>query len=179
MDNENETSDAVTHGLPKTSGFPAPTATTSPGTALEPTPDARSTVAVASEGQDRNGIFRHLVSNDQDITGLVAYSIYKQNKLDWLGAFDAAKGRAPSDGELSAYIIGEGTPRRLATYRHLAEATLAGQGPDVDGGSRTGLRRGASPVSAVSPSLIALYVGIAILFGIGFWLATRFTMASH
>ena len=46
------------------------------------------------------------------IAGLVAYSIYKQNKLDWLAAFETAKGRAPNDAELASYIIGEGTPRR-------------------------------------------------------------------
>jgi hypothetical protein len=83
---------------------------------------------------ERNAVFVSLVTGDQDIVGLVAYSIYKQNKHDWLIAFDKAKGRAPNDGEVQAYILGESTPRRLAIYRHLAEATLEGRGPEVPAG---------------------------------------------
>jgi hypothetical protein len=89
--------------------------------------------AVAGD-EERNGVFESLVTSDADIVGLVAYSIYKQNKHDWLVAFEKAKGRQPNDGELSAYILGEGTPRRLAIYRHLAEATLEGRGPEVPAG---------------------------------------------
>ncbi len=78
---------------------------------------------------DRNPIFDALVTPDEDISGLVAYSIYKQNKRAWLDDFIKATGRAPTDAEVRAYIIGESTERRLNTYRHLAAATLAGQGP--------------------------------------------------
>src|SRR5947209_353481 len=69
--------------------------------------------------EERNAVFESLVTGDQDIVGLVAYSIYKQNKHDWLVAFERTKARAPTDGESSAYILGESTPRRLAIYRHL------------------------------------------------------------
>lgn len=82
----------------------------------------------------RNAVFAALVKGDSDITGLVAYSIFKQNELDWLQEFRSAKGREPSEGEADSYIIGESTPRRLATYRHLADATLSGNGPDVANG---------------------------------------------
>lgn len=82
----------------------------------------------------RNAVFAALVKGDADITGLVAYSIFKQNELDWLQEFRSAKGREPSEGEADSYIIGESTPRRLATYRHLADATLSGNGPDVASG---------------------------------------------
>ena len=130
MDNEMAAA-AVEPSLPKSAAFSpikaGPIATTIASTA--------GTAAI--ETSDRNGVFRHLVGNDSDITGLVAYSIYKQNKLDWLSAFETAKGRSPDDAELASYIIGEGTPRRLATYRHLAEATLAGHGPDVEGGQKS------------------------------------------
>ena len=82
---------------------------------------------------DRNPIFDALVTPDEDISGLVAYSIYKQNKRAWLDDFIKATGRAPTDAEVRAYIIGESTERRLNTYRHLAAATLAGQGPRTAG----------------------------------------------
>ena len=85
----------------------------------------------------RNAVFAALVKGDADITGLVAYSIFKQNELDWLQEFRTAKGREPTEGEADSYIIGESTSRRLATYRHLADATLSGNGPDVATGGPT------------------------------------------
>src|SRR5450755_547473 len=80
---------------------------------------------------EHNTIFDSLVTREGEIAGLVAYSIYKQNKRAWLQDFLKATGRPPTDDESRAYIIGESTDRRLATYRHLAAATLAGQGPDA------------------------------------------------
>ena len=90
-----------------------------------------SPAPASDAGEDRNPVFEMLVSGDNDIIGLVAYSIYKQNKRDWLIAFSHVKGREPTEDERASYIIGESTPRRLATFRHLAEATLEGRGPDV------------------------------------------------
>ncbi len=96
--------------------------------------DMESARAAASGDGERNEVFSSLVTNDNDIVGLVAYSIYKQNKHDWLVAFNKLKSREPNDDELQAYIVGESTPRRLSTYRHLAEATLEGRGPKVNVG---------------------------------------------
>ena len=83
------------------------------------------------EGEvERNPIFDALVGSDgEDVAGLVAYSIYKQNKRAWLDDFLKATGRAPSDAETRSYIIGESTERRLATYRRLAASTLSGEAP--------------------------------------------------
>jgi len=83
--------------------------------------------AVARDESDRNPIFDALVSTDGEIAGLVAYSIYKQNKRDWLEDFKKHVGRLPNDPETRSYIIGESTERRLATYRQLAQTTLGGQ----------------------------------------------------
>jgi hypothetical protein len=80
---------------------------------------------------ERNPIFDSLVKVEGDVAGLVAYSIYKQNKRAWLQDFLKTTGRPPSEAESRSYIIGESTDRRLATYRHLAAATLAGQGPEA------------------------------------------------
>ena len=88
---------------------------------------------------DRNTVFGSLVTEDSDVVGLVAYSIYKQNKHDFLVAFSKTKGREPNDAEMAAYTMGESTPRRLAIYRHLAQATLDGRGPDspaIPGGQK-------------------------------------------
>ena len=50
------------------------------------------------EGEvERNPIFDALVGCDgEDVAGLVAYSIYKQNKRAWLDDFVKAAGRAPT-----------------------------------------------------------------------------------
>ena len=159
--------------------------------AAVPAGSEASVAATAGAGRsDRNGVFAHLVHDDGDIAGLVAYSIYKQNKLDWLRAFEAAKGRAPDENELASYIIGEGTPRRLATYRHLAEATLAGKGPEVDGAPTSlarpsiGARRsrvfaGGRLQEGFATGALALYGLIAILFIVGFYLAMHFTATTR
>jgi len=102
-----------------------------------PVADTFQSLQATSEGDERNIVFKSLVTGDTDIVGLVAYSIYKQNKHDWLIAFAKNKGRDPNEAESHAYIIGEGTARRLATYRHLAEATLDGRGPVVTAGPAT------------------------------------------
>jgi hypothetical protein len=131
---------------------------------------------------ERNAVFTNLVQEDGDIVGLVAYSIYKQNKVDWLQAFQKAIGRAPSDAELASYIIGESTPRRLATYRHLAGATLAGNGPETtsDGSwannPALGLRPGPQGKRGVSwiASSIVSYAILAAAILIGVWLVARY-----
>ena len=90
-----------------------------------------SAPAKADAGDGRNPIFEMLVSGDNDIVGLVAYSIYKQNKRDWLMAFSKSRGREPNEDEVAAYIIGDSTPRRIATFRHLAQAALDGRAPET------------------------------------------------
>ncbi len=91
--------------------------------------------APAGAVEERNTIFDRLVKVEGEVSGLVAYSIYKQNKRAWLSEFQKVVGRPPTEAETRAYIIGESTERRLATYRHLAQATLAGQGPEGRAGS--------------------------------------------
>jgi hypothetical protein len=148
------------------------------------TPPAKELVKDAAAESDRNPVFTSLVREDGDIVGLVAYSIYKQNKLDWLLAFQNQRGRAPTEAEQIAYIIGEGTPRRLAIYRHLADATLAGSGPDnlTEAGTGEAARRAYFRPKDEKPmkglgwfgiSLLA-YAALTIALLLGIWLATRY-----
>ncbi len=132
---------------------------------------------------ERNAVFESLVTGDADIVGLVAYSIYKQNKHDWLVAFDKAKGRAPNENEVSAYILGESTPRRLAIYRHLAEATLEGRGPEVPAGPATeafaqrtyGAAARRAPAKSGGSGLSAVaWIGLAVVFIGAVLLAAKF-----
>ncbi len=126
--------------------------TTPPANAASPSVTLQ---AIARDEADRNPIFDALISSDGEISGLVAYSIYKQNKRDWLEDFKKLTGRLPTDAETRAYIIGESTERRLATYRLLAQTTL-GQQP---------ARAGASPVSKtrlIGGAIWALAIVVAL-----------------
>jgi hypothetical protein len=155
------------------------------GTAVRPIGGEYSQASVSglsgAEDADRNPVFTSLVKADNDIVGLVAYSIYKQNKLDWLLAFQRATGREPNEQENLAYIIGEATPRRLATYRHLADSTLSGSGPDVPSASgKSGDRaspayRGKYGAAAQGrPATIVIYVILAIVVILAIIAAVKF-----
>ncbi len=134
---------------------------------------------------EHNVVFTSLVTADDDIVGLVAYSIYKQNKYDWLQAYGRLEGRMPDAAEVQSYLLGESTARRLATYRHLAQAVLDGRGPDVIGspngaaarsaasrqsatGSRPGLAANKADfrlsASAIAGVLVALIVVVALVW---------------
>ncbi len=97
---------------------------------LSPAPEetlpavAANAPPATSAPEPPRGIFGRLVGGDDDLVGLVAYSLYKQNKIDWMRAFEKAHGRAPGEPEFSVYALGENTERRVATYRFLAEATI-------------------------------------------------------
>ena len=132
---------------------------------------------------ENNVVFTSLVTGDRDIVGLVAYSIYKQNKYDWLQAYSRLQGRMPNADEAQAYLLGESTLRRLATYRHLAEAVLDGRGPDVPGAplgdlpQRDGTRRPALSSSA-SPTRpgARFQIGPGTILGLGVALVALLVM---
>jgi hypothetical protein len=121
---------------------------------LPPRPDLEGEV-------ERNPIFDALVGADEeDVAGLVAYSIYKQNKRAWLDDFVKTTGRAPSEAETRSYIIGESTERRLATYRRLAASTLSGDAPSRAAG------RGKAPVTGIATGAlwaVAIIVALAVV----------------
>jgi len=139
--------------------------------------DQAQAAAFQPEIQDsgRNAVFAALVKGDSDITGLVAYSVFKQNELDWLQDFRNAKGREPTEAEADSYIIGESTPRRLATYRHLADATLSGNGPDVAAGGPSTPRAAYQPAAGGGLGMSAVvYVVLALVLLVAVYFAARF-----
>jgi hypothetical protein len=101
----------------------------------------------------RNPIFELLVKGENDVTGLLAYGLYKQNKRDWLIAFQANNNRAPDQNELAAFILAERIPRRVMTYRHLAENMLSRDGYKLSG-TKAGLF-GAAPEPANDTTSLA------------------------
>lgn len=130
---------------------------------LNSEPSGKTLTAVAQRDAERNPIFDALVSEDGEISGLVAYSIYKQNKRSWLEDFKKLVGRLPTEAETRAYIIGESTERRLATYRLLAQTTL-GHNPL---GAGAGQRRGGGGGAAAAIWALAIVVALGLVgFGL-------------
>lgn len=172
----------------------APTSTAAPvpapGSILTMLPNNLAVAAGANNNSDTGGesLFTNLVRADGDIVGLVAYSIHKQNEHDWLQAFTKANNRPPDAAEMAAYLLGELTSRRLATYRHLAAATLAGKGPEMPAGDNgeaylppsqfTAARY--APPQARSESrvsrggTIAAYIALAVVVVVAVLLAARY-----
>ena len=147
-------------GLPSAGDF-APLAATAPSTGVAA---AGPAVPVETTDDGHNAVLEALVKGDQDIQGHVAYSIYEQHKRDWLNAFRERAGRSPTTGELQAYLVGEQTPRRLAAYRHLAAASIAGRGPGArgiaGGGGATGLIVGLALAALAAAAYVAWTTGV-------------------
>jgi hypothetical protein len=92
---------------------------------VDTAPSTADPVARPISVEAYNPLFDALVRADDDLTGLLAYALYKQNKRDWLITFHKTHGRVPTADETAAFIMGESIERRLVTYRRLAEDLLA------------------------------------------------------
>lgn len=71
-----------------------------------------------------NRVFEELVETNEDLIGLVAYSLYKQHKRDWLIRFRETQGISPSSRELNAFLLGVLLPEQVSKYRQAAAAAL-------------------------------------------------------
>lgn len=79
---------------------------------------------VAERGYNR--VFERLVDDtEDDITGYVAYALYKQKKRDWITDFIERNGRVPGDKELDEYTRAEELPRNLDSLKREAQAILS------------------------------------------------------
>jgi hypothetical protein len=138
----------------------------------QPLPDPMSAAGPPeSSMMEPNPLFGLLVQGEHDIPGLLAYSLYKQNKRDWLIAFEAAQGRAPTTAETDAFILGERLPRRTQTYRRLAEDML---GKD---GLRQPVRADNDVVRAALPNRDATMQVASALQSKGAWKTVLFLLA--
>lgn len=67
-----------------------------------------------------NFIFDKLVLDNDDFVGMVAYSIYKQQKIEWLNNFKKENGRTATDAELESFIQFSNLASQLESYRDQA-----------------------------------------------------------
>lgn len=81
-------------------------------------------MAAEGEQNEYNRAYEALVSEDDDVTGLVAYAIYKQDKRDFLVRWREQHGAPPAPEEVRAFattVLGPGQRQR---YRVAARTIL-------------------------------------------------------
>ena len=72
-----------------------------------------------------NYIYGKLVSSPEDVIGLLAYSIYKQHKIEFIEDFKKKKGSAPTDADIENFIMSSVTQSQLEKYRESANTILS------------------------------------------------------
>lgn len=72
-----------------------------------------------------NFIFKELVNGDDDIVGLLAYSLYKKEKISWIQNFKKSHDkRDPNEEEISSFHDACNTKERLSSYKKDAVSLL-------------------------------------------------------
>ncbi len=72
-----------------------------------------------------NNIFSLLVKNKSDIAGHIAYSLYKEDKLNYLTRFKETNKREPTDDELGVFHDVSSQPESVQKYRFIASNILS------------------------------------------------------
>ncbi|WP_336937771.1 hypothetical protein [Acinetobacter modestus] len=73
----------------------------------------------------RHQTFTKLVTSDKDFVGMVAYTIYKNEKLDWIAQFKAQNlNREPTEDELKQFNLTTDSALRIQQYRQMAETSV-------------------------------------------------------
>lgn len=76
-------------------------------------------------GKQYNFIYSELVKDSNDVIGMLAYSIYKQHKIEFIEDFKKKKGSAPSDADIESFIMSSVTASQLEKYRESASTILS------------------------------------------------------
>jgi hypothetical protein len=69
-----------------------------------------------------NYIYSKLVEDPDDLLGIIAYSFYKQQKIEFIQAFKQENGRVPTTDELKTFFLTSNSPASIASYKAKAEA---------------------------------------------------------
>lgn len=68
-----------------------------------------------------NFIYTELVKNEDDILGIIAYSLYKRQKIEFIKGFKNKHGRDPADADLSHFHEVSNSGFQLQAYRNQAD----------------------------------------------------------
>lgn len=96
-----------------------------------------STGPPGSHPRQYSRVFKQLVGAEGDLTGMVAYTLYKRQKLEWLQAFRAThNGAEPTDREIAErFTAFSSMPSQLEQYRQQAMDVLDDFLQVADGGA--------------------------------------------
>ena len=71
-----------------------------------------------------NRVYEHLVEGDDDVIGLIAYSLYKHDKRQWLMTWRAQHGAEATADQVEAFVNGQMTSGQRERYRTAARQVL-------------------------------------------------------
>lgn len=72
-----------------------------------------------------NWIYKELVTNEDDLVGAIAYSLYKRHKIEYINQCVAETGEPPTDEQLAEFRRTSSSPTSLESYRHKADMLLS------------------------------------------------------
>jgi hypothetical protein len=67
-----------------------------------------------------NFIYNKLVNDKDDVLGIIAYSLYKRNKIDFINKFKAEHGTPPGDDQMLTFHASSTTESSLEGFRRQA-----------------------------------------------------------
>jgi hypothetical protein len=84
------------------------------------------TVAAEAPGMrfEHPDVYSHLIEGENDLTGIIAYSIYKREKRDWRMRWEASHGEPPTPEQTEAFVLANLTEGQKQRYRIAAKAVL-------------------------------------------------------
>ena len=68
-----------------------------------------------------NYIYSRLVESPDDMLGIIAYSFYKKQKIEFISTFKQKHSRLPSDSELEVFYLASNGEASISSYRTKAE----------------------------------------------------------
>ncbi|MCM1356471.1 MAG: hypothetical protein NC212_08720 [Staphylococcus sp.] len=76
-------------------------------------------------GKSYNFIYKKLVTDDNDLIGLIAYGLYKQHKIEFIRSYrESHNDSDPSESDCEAFALSSCAPTQLKQYRDSAETLL-------------------------------------------------------
>ncbi len=72
----------------------------------------------------RNLVYDHLVEGDDDVIGLICYSLYKKDKRDWIIAWRNQHATDPAPDQVEAFVAAQMTFAQRDRYRTAARQVL-------------------------------------------------------
>ncbi len=101
---------------------PAPTPAAEPVMPKAAPPAAAPVGATPSRAHNR--VYEHLVEGEDDVIGLITYSLYKQDKREWWTNWRRDHGADPTADQVEAFVNGQLTFAQRDRYRTAARQVL-------------------------------------------------------